>query len=114
MIVPVALLLAAAPAAAGPAGSDVWAIGYAVGIIRHCPGWTMADQRTLHRKGILPKAAFGTPLWREVETGFYAGLTAVEEARARRPDLCAALPTIAAWPRLSPILIPPGSGSNPD
>ena len=106
----IALILASTPAAADPRrrpdGTDPWAIGFAITIARICPGWTMGDQAHLHRKGILPKAAFGSSRWREVENGVRQGISAAEITRTEQPHICEDLPTIDVrrWERLSPIL----------
>lgn len=106
----IALMLASTPLPADPPrradGTDPWAIGFAVTVARSCPDWTMEDQVQLHRRGILPKAKFGSPQWREVEDGIRQGISAAETTRSERPQWCKDLQAIDAhrWERLAPIL----------
>ncbi|MBD8546865.1 hypothetical protein [Sphingomonas sp. CFBP 8760] len=75
-------------------------------IVRNCPGWAMERQEQLYRKGILPKAAFGSPQWREVEDNLQKGIAAAETTRSSHPRLCEDLPALdrSRWKRLSLIL----------
>lgn len=108
----IALILALTPAPADPPrrpdGTDPWAIGFAIAVVRSCPGWAMEDQVQLHRGGILPKAEFGSSQWREVEDGVRQVISAAETIRSEKPGMCENLPTIDArrWERLAPILRP--------
>lgn len=98
-----------------PDGTDPWAVGYAMTVVRNCPGWTMDAPEQLHRKGILPKAAFGSPEWRTVEDGVRTGIAAAETTRSGHPDMCDDLPTIdnARWKRLRQILKRPPTQAPP-
>jgi hypothetical protein len=106
----VALILASTPVPTDPPrrpdGTDPWAIGFAIAIVRNCPGWTMEDQVHLHRKGILPNAGFGSPQWREVEDGIRQGISAAETTRSEQPQMCEDLPALGVGrsERLAPIL----------